>query len=106
MAICVLFLYPIEEHTLSLSIDNEGNIIAPLLKRSADELKQLTKTQDQIIGILPTFLASFHQVTLPWIADQKARTALPFALEDEISEPLENVHLAFSKEYYLMDVIG
>ncbi|WP_419418860.1 type II secretion system protein GspL [Legionella sp. D16C41] len=99
MSICFLFIkYLTNEGCLSLSLDTQGNLDAPLAQRSFSEIKQLATTKTIVIA--PSEHFSFHQVELAWLPEKKARAAIPYALEEKLAENVEDLHFSFDKHYY------
>jgi general secretion pathway protein L len=45
-------------------------------------------------------MASLHQLDLPWLGERKSREAIPFALEEQLAQPVSSLHMAFSKVFY------
>ncbi len=100
MAICFLFTQHLsEEGCLSLKLNQQGQIDAPLAQRSFAEIKTL-QTSSQTYLVAPAEQFSFHKLPLPWLADKKARAAIPFALEDKLAQNFDTLHFAFDKNYY------
>ncbi len=100
MAICFLFTqYLNDEGCLSLKLDQQGQIEAPLAQRNFSEIKAL-QANSQTYLVAPAEYFSFHKLSLPWLADKKARAAIPFALEDKLAQNFETLHFAFDKSNY------
>lgn len=100
MATCFVFMqYCNEEKCLSLRLDQQGGIDAPLLLRSASEIKMLQESARTIV-VLPTEISSLHEVELPWLGEQKARAALPYALEEQLAQNVTSLHFAFDRQHY------
>jgi general secretion pathway protein L len=83
----------------SLVLDNAGKVLETLATRSLTELQALTLKTPTLI-VLSTQFVNLYRVNLPWLSDKKARTALPFALEEDMAEPIETIHIAFDKAFY------
>ena len=100
MATCFLFAQHLtSESCLSLRIDDEGQLNAPLEQRTFDAIKTI-QTNARTVVVLPTECCSFHQIELPWLSDSKARAALPFALEEQVAQPVATLHIAFDQAHY------
>ncbi|WED42092.1 type II secretion system protein GspL [Legionella cardiaca] len=100
MATCFLYVQHLTETScLSLSLDQQGKVAAPLLERDFNEIKTLQKNCQTIL-VLPTQRFSLHRITLPWLAEKKARAALPFALEDKLAQNVNSLHFAFDRNHY------
>ena len=101
MATCFLFTQNgIEDHFLTLRLDEQGQLDAPLERRSLDALKALQLNARTVV-VLPTALASLLPVELSWLNDRKARAAIPYALEEQVAQSVTTVHIAFERQYYL-----
>jgi general secretion pathway protein L len=100
VAICFLFTQHLnEEGCLSLKLDQQGQIEAPLAQRSFAEIKSM-QTNSQTYIVTPAQHFSFHKLTLPWLADRKARAAIPFALEDKLAQNYDSLHFSFDANHY------
>ena len=100
MATCFLFAQHFnDESCLSLRLNEQGQLDAPLERRTVDALKAL-QVKARTMVVLPTESSSLHQVELPWLAERKAREALPYALEEQVAQQLTSVHVAFDKPHY------
>jgi len=53
------------------------------------------KDDDEIIGVIPGEWVTTHQVSLPAKTRKQFSTALPYALEESISEDVENMHFVY-----------
>ncbi|MGQ3888961.1 type II secretion system protein GspL [Legionella sp. CNM-1927-20] len=101
MSTCFLFIkYLTDEGCLSLSLNAQGNLDAPLAQRSFMEIQQLQSTSTKVIAVAPSEYFSFHQVELAWLPEKKARAAIPYALEEKLAENVEELHFSFDKQYY------
>ncbi|RUR10291.1 type II secretion system protein GspL [Legionella sp. km772] len=100
MDTCFLFTeYLNEAGCLCLKLNAEGAVLSPPAQL---EFKDIKKLQENSTTIL---VESSSQVTLitlelPWLADRKARSAIPYALEDKLAQPVEELHFAFDKQHY------
>lgn len=100
MAICFIFTkYLNENGCLSVCLDEQGQVTASLAQRSFTEIKSL-QANHLTLTVIPAQQASLHRIELPWLADKKARAALPFALEDKLVQNVEHLHFAFDRHYY------
>lgn len=103
MFTCFLFAEHFdEENCLSLRLDELGHVNEPLMRRTMDELR-LLQVNSQTVVVLPTELSSLYELELPWLTDHKARAALPYALEEQLAEPVTMLHFAFDKHHYQHD---
>ncbi|KTD18436.1 type II secretion system protein GspL [Legionella jordanis] len=100
MATCFLFIDHFNENAcLSLSLDQLGQVIAPLAERNIQEIKALQKNCQTFV-VLPTSSFSIHKLPMPWISEKKARAAIPFALEDKLAQNFNSLHFAFDRTHY------
>ncbi len=100
MATCFLFTQNgTEDQYLTLRLDEQGQLDATLERRSLDALKTLQLNARTIV-VLPTEQCSLHSVELPWLADRKARAAIPYALEEDVAQSVASLHIAFDQQYY------
>lgn len=100
MTTCFLFIQHLtDSNCLSLLLDEHKKVTAPLAHRTFDEIKQLQSNAKTIV-VLPCERGSIHHVPLPWVSIQKARAALPYALEEQLAQPLTLVHIAFDQLHY------
>lgn len=88
-----------EEGCQSILCDDTGQVKEPLAFRALAEIKTLQQDHKTWL-VLPTNRASLFQVALPWLGEKKARTALPYALEDQLAQNVEHLHVAFDKRFY------
>lgn len=101
MATCFLFTqHGTEEQYLTLRLDEQGRLDAPLERRTVDAFKALQLNASTVV-VLPTEQCSLHQVELPWLNDRKARAAIPYALEEQLAQSVTTVHIAFEPKYYV-----
>jgi general secretion pathway protein L len=84
---------------LCLKISPSGDLLVPPEQRNFDEIRALQKECSTYI-VESTSSASMHELELPWIPDRKARVAIPYALEDKVAQPVEELHFAFDKVWY------
>ncbi|WP_051555178.1 type II secretion system protein GspL [Legionella fairfieldensis] len=98
---CFLFAQHLnEEGCLSLCLDQQGKLIAPLAQRSFIEIIALQTNNSQTIIVISGKHFSFHQLELARLSDKKARVAIPYALEDKLAQSVDTLHFAFSRDYY------
>lgn len=100
MTTCFLFTQHLNETScLSLSLNQQGEVEAPLLQRSFAEISTLQANAQTIVMTAGKYF-SLHQVELPWLAEKKARTVIPFALEDKLAQGIESLHCAFDYNHH------
>lgn len=97
---CFLFLdYLTDNDCLAVTLDQHGEIKTPLKQYNHIEI-QAIQTNMKTVGILCSDAFSLHRLQLAWLPEKKARTAIPYALEDKLAEPVERLHFAFNKQFY------
>lgn len=100
MTTCFLFARSFEDdRCLSLRLDQEGHVDAPLEMRSIQAFKTL-QHQAQTMIVLPTEWSSLHEVELPWLGDRKARSAIPYALEEQLAQNVATLHFSFDRQHH------
>lgn len=100
MATCFLFAQHFTgEYCLSLRLDDQGQLDAPLERRTFDAFRILQANARTLI-VLPTENTSLHQIELPWLNENKARAALPYALEEQVAQQVSTLHIAFDQQHY------
>ena len=50
---------------------------------------------DEVVGVIPSAAVTMHRVTLPAKTRKQFATALPYALEESISEDVDKVHFVY-----------
>lgn len=100
MATCFIFARQLdEEHCLSLRLDQNGQVDAPLLARSIQHVREL-QMEARTIVVLPSESSGIYTLELPWLGERKARAAIPYALEDQLAQNVLNLHFAFDRQHY------
>lgn len=100
MATTFIFAETLTEETcVSLVIEQDNQLIQGCASRRFEAIRQL-QTGTKTIVVLPATQVTFHSVQLPWLGDKKARAALPYALEDQLAQNVEELHVAFDRQYY------
>ncbi len=100
MITCFLFYHHFDkENCLSLCLDAEGNIAAPLELRTLDEIRVL-QVNARTIVVLSSEISSLYELELPKLSEQKIRAAVPFALEEQLAQPVSTLHFAFDAKRY------
>ncbi len=82
-----------------LVLDIHGEILQTLETRDFGALRSLSATYEKTTVVLPCEQFSLHDVELPLLSDKKVRQALPYALEDNLTEALEELHFSFDRRY-------
>lgn len=97
---CFLFTQDLKEDAcLSLKLSSKGELLAPPALRPFDEIK-LLQNESHTLVVETSSSATFISLELPWLADRKARIAIPYALEDKLAQPIDELHFAFDKAHY------
>ena len=101
MATCFLFLEPIDiaqiEQLMAVRLDDAGEVDLPLASYTSEEIKSM-QVGSQTVVVLPASVASLHRLELPKLSSRKAREAIPYALEEELAEPVTELHVAFDRD--------
>ncbi|CAM2804175.1 type II secretion system protein GspL [Legionella worsleiensis] len=108
---CFLFTQHLDDHgCLCLKITATGVLVDPPAYRTFAEIKSL---QNECVTwiVETTESASILALELSWLPERKARAAIPFALEEKLAQPVEELHFAFDKlryqnNHYLVTVIS
>jgi general secretion pathway protein L len=100
VATCFIFTQHFdEEHCLCLRLDEQGQVDAPLAARSIHDTRVL-QLDARTIVVAPSQSSSLHEVELPWLAERKARAAIPYALEEQLAQNVTTLHFSFDREHY------
>ena len=100
MDTCFLFTeYLNETGCLCLKLSAEGNVVTAPTQL---EFKDIRSIQNGCTTILVESASqvSFLNLELPWLSERKARAAIPYALEDQLAQQVEDLHFAFDKQHY------
>ncbi|MDF1684883.1 MAG: type II secretion system protein GspL [Legionellaceae bacterium] len=103
MTTCFLFLESIEVNTVqreqlwAVRLDDAGEVDLPLASYTIEEIKSM-QIGSQTVVVLPASIASLHRLDLPKLSSRKAREAIPYALEEELAEPVSELHVAFDRD--------
>ena len=97
---CFLFSKHLDEKScLCLKISQKGELTSPPAQRSFAEIKTLQQGCTTVV-IENANYATLFELELPWLPERKARTVIPYALEDKLTQPVEELHFAFDKWRY------
>lgn len=100
MATCFIFTKYLQENGCLISrFNDEGDPDLEARFYSFAEIRDL-QTDYKTILVYSSQQASLLDLELPWLAESKARAAIPFALEDRITQSIELLHFAFDKKHY------
>lgn len=92
-----------------LSLNNDGDVLSPLEHRTFADI-QIMQAGSITVVVVPTLICGLHEVDLPWLSENKARAAIPYALEEQLAQKLSTLHFAFDRAFhadnrYLVSVI-
>jgi general secretion pathway protein L len=97
---CFIFSkYLNESGCFCLKILANGSVDSLPAHRTFKEIKILQKECKTII-IESSSSANLLNVELPWLADRKSRAAIPYALEERLAQPVEELHFSFDRAHY------
>ncbi|HAU1150603.1 TPA: general secretion pathway protein GspL [Legionella pneumophila] len=97
---CFIFSKHLDDNgCVCLKISDMGELIAPPEFRNFLQIKDLQKESSTIIVETCT-RAILLDLAIPWLPERKARIAIPYALEDKVTQPVEELHFAFDKFHY------
>ena len=88
-----------EKGCFSLKINADGDLIIPPAQYNFAEIKQFQKDCQTLI-IESSINVSILELELSWLPERKARAAIPYALEDKLAQPVDELHFAFDKIRY------
>ena len=88
-----------DDGCLCLRLDKQGLVDLPLEVRTHQEIRSL-QVNARTLVIMPTSVATLHRINLPWLNDQKSRAAIPYAMEDQLAQPVDSIHVCFDREHY------
>ncbi|KTD11765.1 general secretion pathway protein L [Legionella gratiana] len=88
-----------ESECFCLKVDADGILTVPPAKRHFTEIKTLQKDCKTLV-IETSEHASFFNLELSWLPERKARAAIPYALEDKLAQPVDELHFAFDRTRY------
>ncbi|WP_298627715.1 type II secretion system protein GspL [uncultured Legionella sp.] len=108
---CFLFTQHLDDNgCFCLKMTSSGELLSPPAQRSFSEIETLQSDCSTLIVETATH-ASLLDLELPWLPERKARIAIPFALEEKVAQPVEELHFAFDKlrfqnNHYLITIIS
>lgn len=82
-----------------LFLSEETNATSLYKEFSFSEIRELQESCPLIV-VINSAHARFHLLEMPLLQEKKARTAIPFALEEQLSKSMDNYHFAFSRAFY------
>lgn len=101
MATCFLFIEPIDlaevDQFWFVRLDDAGEVDLPLALYTSEDIKNMQVGHETVV-VLPASVVSLHRLELPKLSARKAREAIPYALEEELAEPVAELHIAFDRD--------
>ncbi|MCE0724099.1 type II secretion system protein GspL [Legionella resiliens] len=82
-----------------LKLNADGALITPPAQRSFDEIKSL-QTECKTLIIETCEHVSLLNLEFAWLPERKARAAIPYALEEKLAQPVDELHFAFDRARY------
>lgn len=82
-----------------MCLDLQGHVVQPLQIRSVEEIRTLQDNARTIV-VFPSEWCGIYALELPLLSEHRAREAIPFALEDQLAQPVSQLHFVFDKAYY------
>ncbi len=82
-----------------LKMSADGALITPPAQRSFAEIKSL-QSECKTLVIEASEHVSLLNLEFSWLPERKARVAIPYALEEKLAQPVDELHFAFDKARY------
>lgn len=111
MDTCFLFTETLtDSECLCVKLAADGSVVNPPAQLTFAAINELQHESNTIL-VDSCVNATLLSLELPWLTERKARAAIPFALEDKLAQPVEELHFAFDKlryqnNHYLITVIA
>lgn len=111
MNTCFLFTKSLDEDgCMCLLINEAGDIIEALEQRGFEKIQQL-QANCRTLVVESSENTSLQELALPLLPERKARTVIPFALEDKLAQSIDELHFCYDKQryhnkHYLITVIS
>lgn len=100
MDTCFLFTkYLDPEGCFCVKLNAEGQVSAPAAQYTFEQIRILQENCKTLVVETSENICLLN-LELPWLPDRKARVAIPYALEDQLAQPIEELHFAFDKQRY------
>jgi general secretion pathway protein L len=81
----------------AVRLDEAGEVDRALSEHTLEDIKHM-QVGARTVVVLPAAVASIHLLNLPKLSMRKAREAIPYALEEALAEPVQNVHVALERD--------
>lgn len=88
-----------KDELLSIRLNLSGDIEQVLKMRTLEEIRELQFNCKTVI-VMPTQWSTLLELELPWLAERKAREAIPFALEDHLAQSVNQLHFSIDRAHY------
>lgn len=85
------------ERLWAVRLDDTGEVDVALSEHTPEEIQSMQEGARTVI-VLPAAVASIHFLSLPKLSIRKAREAIPYALEEALAEPVQEVQVAFERD--------
>jgi len=100
MDTCFLFVKHLDDKgCFSLKLNEDGELVSPPKQRTFEEILNLQHESRTFI-VESCDNATIIELELPWLAERKARVAIPYALEDKLAQSVDELHFSFDKQRY------
>ncbi len=81
----------------AVRLDDEGGVDIALSEHTLEDIQEMQQGAETIV-VLPASVASIHLLDLPKLSMRKAREAIPYALEEALAEPVQELQIAFDRD--------
>lgn len=81
----------------AVSLDQSGEVDIALSEHTLEAIKSMQMNARTVI-VLPAAVVSVHRLNLPKLSLRKAQEAVPYAIEESLAEPVQEVHVAFDRD--------
>lgn len=81
-----------------VSLDENNDVVAPLKKQKLEAIQAVVSESNKTVLVLPSTFATVKTLDLPKLSAKKALEAIPFALEDELADSVEDLQFAYQKQ--------
>ncbi|MDF1677623.1 MAG: type II secretion system protein GspL [Legionellaceae bacterium] len=85
------------EQLWATRLDDAGEVDIALSEQTPEAISAMQEGIRTVI-VLPASVASIHFLDLPKLSARKAREAIPYAIEEALAEPVQEVQVAFERD--------
>ncbi len=85
------------EQLWATRLDDKGEVDIALSEQTPEAISSMQEGVRTVI-VLPASIASIHFLDLPKLSARKAREAIPYAIEEALAEPVQEVQVAFEHD--------